>query len=139
MIQLVYVSTGRSPFADDALRALLAHARARNTQRDVTGMLLHQAGAFMQVLEGEVDIVDPLFAQIGRDPRHRHVVMLARTELETRNFGDWSMGFVDVRGTATRLPGFRRVGDLTQLIGDSAAIQSVVSAFRDGRWRQQAA
>jgi hypothetical protein len=139
MLQLVYVSSAITPFNDDALRVLLANARAANAANGVTGMLLHQAGAFLQVLEGEGLVVDQLYERISRDPRHAHIVLLTRGEIAQRNFADWSMGFVDVRGTAKRLPGFRTIGDLTGLAGNAAAIQRVVASFRDGRWRQAAA
>jgi hypothetical protein len=139
MLQLVYVSVAVAHFNDASLRTLLDKARVNNTAVEVSGMLLHQAGTFMQVLEGETSVVERVFERIGRDPRHKHVVLLTRRDVEARNFADWSMGFVDVRGTAKRLPGFRTVGDLSGLAGDTAAIQHVVAAFRDGRWRQEQA
>jgi hypothetical protein len=138
MLQLVYVSVARMPFTEASLRDLLAKARANNTTLGVSGMLLHQTGSFMQVLEGDKATIEPLYAKIGKDPRHERVVLLKRSDIDQRNFADWSMGFVDVRGTAKSLPGFRKIGDLTGLIGDSAAIQSVVASFRDGRWRHAA-
>jgi hypothetical protein len=138
MQQLVYVSTAITAFNDDALRVLLARARANNAALGVSGMLLHQAGTFLQVLEGESAVVDRLYERISHDPRHAHVLLLTRAEIGERNFADWSMGFVDVRGTAKRLPGFRSIGDLTGLAGNATAIQRVVTAFRDGRWRQVA-
>ena len=135
MHQLVYTSAASAPFTDIALRTLLAAARARNSAVDVTGLLLHQAGTFLQVLEGMAEPVEGLYQRIARDPRHQKVLVLNRRELAERNFADWSMGFVDIRGTANRLPGFRRIGDLTGLIGDTVAIEKVISSFRDGRWR----
>jgi Sensors of blue-light using FAD len=138
MLQLVYVSAAAVPFNDASLRTLLARARSKNAAVDVSGMLLHQAGTFMQVLEGEARVVETVFERISRDPRHKRVVLLMRRETE-RNFADWSMGFVDVQGTAERLPGFRAIGNLNGLAGDTVAIQSVIAAFRDGRWRQEQA
>jgi hypothetical protein len=138
MQQLVYVSNAVTTFNDDALRVLLARARSNNTALGVSGMLLHQTGTFLQVLEGEDSVVDRLYERISHDPRHAHVLLLTRDEIAQRNFADWSMGFVDVRGTAKRLPGFRTIGDLTGLAGNAPAIQRVVASFRDGRWRQAA-
>lgn len=138
MIQLMYVSTGTVAFDDVSLRKLLASARTANTAIDVTGMLLHQNGSFLQVLEGETAVVDPLFAKIGRDRRHQTVMMLARNEITARNFADWSMGFTDVRGSAEAIVGYRRIGELSGLLGDTKAIQRVVQSFRDGRWQRAA-
>jgi Sensors of blue-light using FAD len=138
MQQLVYVSTAIATFNDDALRVLLARARENNTTLGVSGMLLHQAGTFLQVLEGKAAAVDRLYERISHDPRHAHVLLLTRAEIAERSFADWSMGFVDVHGTAKRLPGFRTIGDLNGLAGNATAIQRVVASFRDGRWRQVA-
>jgi hypothetical protein len=139
VIRIVYVSTAAVAFADKDLRALLARARERNAAVGVTGMLLHHDGAFMQVLEGAPDAVDVVFARIGRDPRHRHVVLLDRRDADERSFPDWSMGFIDVYGTAQRLPGFRAVSDLVALAGNRAEIDRIVGAFRNGRWHQSTA
>lgn len=135
MIQLLYVSTATRPFDDAQLRALLALARQRNSQAGITGALLHQDGAFLQVLEGPTAPVEALYAKLGRDPRHQRVTLLARNEIPEANFPDWSMGFVDVKGSAALLPGFRRVGDLSGLVGDTHAVERVIQAFRGGRWR----
>jgi hypothetical protein len=138
MIQLLYVSVASEPFDDVALRALLALARKHNERVGVTGALMHQQGSFLQVLEGPAEIVDPLYVKIGRDRRHHRVIMLSRKSITEGNFPDWSMGFVDVKGTAAVLPGFRRIGDLAGLSGDTATVERVIAAFRDGRWRAAA-
>ncbi|HEY0252795.1 MAG TPA: BLUF domain-containing protein [Kofleriaceae bacterium] len=138
MIQLVYVSASATPFDDAALRRLLDAARTNNESLGVTGMLIHQRGAFLQVLEGDAGTVDTLFWKIGLDRRHKELIMLARTELDARNFPDWTMGFVDVRGSAQLLPGFRSIGDLSHLMGEPGAVERVVRAFRDGRWHRAA-
>ena len=62
--------------------------------------------------------------------------MLVRRDVEQRNFGDWSMGFVDAAASRTPLPGFRANVALTDLAGDSAATLRIVDGFRDGRSRQ---
>lgn len=138
MIQLLYVSTATRPFDDAKLRALLGLARERNSQAGITGALLHQEGSFLQILEGPTEPVEALYAKLGRDARHQRVTLLARNEIQDANFPDWSMGFVDVKGSAALLPGFRRVGDLGGLIGDTRAVEKVIQAFRGGRWRQAA-
>jgi hypothetical protein len=138
MIQMVYVSVAAHAFDDVKLRALLALARDNNRRAGITGALLHQEGSFLQVLEGPPEAVEPLFVKIGRDPRHQRVTLLARSELAEANFPDWSMGFVDVKGSAHLLPGFRHVGDLTGMIGDTRAIERVIQSFRAGRWQRAA-
>jgi hypothetical protein len=139
MLQLVYVSTATAPLSEVSLRALLAFARTRNAARGVTGMLLYQSGVFLQVLEGDRATVEATFAKIELDRRHRDVVTLWHGDIESRNFGDWSMGFVDVGAAAMALPGFRADMDLLDLVGDARSIERIVRGFRDGGWRQMQA
>ena len=134
----MYVSHATKPFTTQALAALLAKVRVANANAGVTGMLLHQDGTFLQVLEGEVAAVELVFAKIEHDPRHKHVVLLARLETRERTFSDWSMGYVDLTGTASHVIGYRRIGEQSDLNGDTQAIRRVVGSFREGRWRQAA-
>ena len=133
-VQLVYVSLATRPLPTSELVTLLQRARAHNATLGVTGVLLHQAGSFFQVLEGEPAVVDALYDKIGKDPRHRHVVLLLRQADVPRNFGDWSMGFIDVGGKAARLPGFRAGMAFSDLVGNPETVTKIVAEFRAGRW-----
>lgn len=136
VIQTIYTSRAATPFTGEQLRDLLSDARRRNTEVDVSGVLLYQKGSFLQILEGEDDRVAAIFTRIQRDARHRDVLLLLRREVTERSFQDWSMGFVDIGGRAATLPGFRKDAVLHDLAGDTATIDRVVAGFRDGRWRR---
>jgi hypothetical protein len=90
---LVYMSSATEPFDDDALEAVLAHARERNTEDGLTGLLLHRDGRFMQLLEGPYDAVLSTYRRILADDRHDSVRLLAEESIHTRRFPEWSMGF----------------------------------------------
>jgi Sensors of blue-light using FAD len=139
VIQLLYCSTAAKPFSPEALRALLVLARARNTAAEVSGMMLHIDGSFLQALEGEPSVVAALFGRISADPRHVRVQLLRREDITSRSFGDWSMGFVDASGQGASLPGYRQTAGFADLLGDPAMITRVVTEFRGGRWRSLAA
>ena len=96
MFQLVYVSNDAASFTAPQLVTLLKTSRVNNTRLNITGMLLHQRGRFLQVLEGEESAVRSLAAKIGRDPRHHTVVTLHTSVIAQRDFPDWSMGFHDL-------------------------------------------
>ena len=98
MFQLVYVSTATVSFSDDDLTALLEKSRTNNRPKWITGMLLHHAGCFLQVLEGEEAAVRALAARIANDPRHGQFVVLHEEHTDQRLFPDWSMGFRDLDG-----------------------------------------
>jgi hypothetical protein len=93
LIHLVYVSSACGDLDDAELDHILASAVRRNSQQQVTGILLYVGGNFMQVLEGEATAVDEVFAHIERDPRHTNIIVLEREPIPERSFGRWSMGF----------------------------------------------
>jgi len=107
----VYVSSAVGAWGTTELAALLGQSRAKNTALGVTGVLLHRDGTFMQVLEGEEDVVRPLYGRIAHDPRHADVVNVWGSLSTFRRFGDWSMGFRDLDSHPVDLPGYTRVLD----------------------------
>lgn len=107
MISLTYLSTATAPFSTSELSDLLTATRQRNQAAELTGMLLHVDGHFIQTLEGPEDAVDATFARIQADPRHRSVDVALREGIEARSFADWSMGFESLSPEeASELPGF---------------------------------
>ncbi len=107
----MYVSSAVGSWTSAELTALLGQARTKNTALGVTGVLLHREGTFMQVLEGEEDVVRPLYGSIAHDPRHADVVNVWGSLSPGRRFGDWSMGFRDLDAHPVDLPGYTEVLD----------------------------
>ena len=93
LVSLIYDSSSVTPFSEAELLRLLIGSRAKNTKLSVTGLLLYKQGEFMQVLEGEKQIVEKLFSLIEADPRHRGCTELRWEFIKQRSFPDWSMGF----------------------------------------------
>jgi hypothetical protein len=91
--RMLYVSGATRPMSPADLDAILAASRRNNEALDVTGLLLWAEGAFIQVLEGEADVVKRLAARIRNDNRHRNFMVLVEQESAERAFGRWSMGF----------------------------------------------
>eukprot|EP01062_Namystynia_karyoxenos_P066291 TRINITY_DN60251_c0_g1_i1.p1 TRINITY_DN60251_c0_g1~~TRINITY_DN60251_c0_g1_i1.p1 ORF type:complete len:604 (+),score=218.56 TRINITY_DN60251_c0_g1_i1:90-1814(+) len=93
LVMLVWVSTFSQPFEIGEV-AVIGHRSAdANRQRGVTGVLLFSltAGQFFQVLEGDADVVDKLYATIAADKRHRDVTLLRRQLVDARRFPQWPM------------------------------------------------
>ena len=91
MITLIYVSAAVKQFDDRELSDLLAVSRRNNAARNLTGMLCHADGNFMQALEGEADAVDALERTLEADPRHTGMIRILRYPIAERLFGNWSM------------------------------------------------
>jgi hypothetical protein len=107
MFHLVYASSATKSFTKPELQELLQKARRKNGELGLTGMLLYKDGNFMQVLEGQKDVVEKLAKTIEADDRHTGILVLLRRETKERNFADWSMGFRDLgEKTAVKIPGF---------------------------------
>ncbi|HWA98257.1 MAG TPA: BLUF domain-containing protein [Pirellulales bacterium] len=141
LINLVYMSAATRDFDSFELTALLAKAREKNSRLDVTGMLVYHDDAFLQVLEGHEPAVQSLYDRIKLDDRHTNCTVLLRSFIDQRNFGEWTMGFVNTKlyGPKT-LPGFSdffgRRFDAEAFKKNSAIAQKLLLGFRDGQWRQ---
>jgi hypothetical protein len=68
------------------------------------------------------------------------VLLLSKKHVKERNFGAWSMGFVEVDPVAAKLPGFVKLLEATvsflDLQGDAKLVTKLIDGFREGRWRQ---
>ena len=96
MFYLIYISSAVELMDDDALLFLLDQSREKNLTLDVTGMLVYQDGAFMQMLEGDKQVVLDLYKTICADSRHKGVMTMLTGDIQKRNFEDWSMGFCNM-------------------------------------------
>ncbi len=137
MLQLIYASAAVKPFTPQDLAALLAKARKKNSSMDISGMLLYHAGSFLQVLEGPEDAVTALFKVIEKDPRHTTVRVLFRDGVETGEFDEWAMGFVDTSKSAKALEGYLDYNtDTSSMLLDRTRAKKTLKMFQDGAWRQ---
>lgn len=93
LVSLVYVSFASNNMDESSLHEILRVSRENNQAAGLTGMLLYHNRLFIQALEGEESLVDPLFRKICKDPRHRNVVKIFKENIRERSFGDWAMGF----------------------------------------------
>ncbi|MEJ7731288.1 MAG: BLUF domain-containing protein [Polyangiaceae bacterium] len=138
VFQLIYVSAASARFSATDLALLLRKARDNNRKLGVSGLLIHDAGSFFQVLEGRESVVDALFARIGSDARHGRVRVLRREQVPNASFEAWSMGFVEgERLGLDRVPGFSEFLRKGSFEGAGVASQAhaLAMAFRDGRFR----
>jgi len=93
MYYLVYISQATHVFTERDLLDLLIKARHANSKAGVTGMLVFIRDRFIQLLEGEQDVVEALYDRIKKDARHKKVQILLEGNLPGRLFTNWSMGF----------------------------------------------
>jgi len=101
MHSLVYVSASDRRITGVDLQALMEQSRRHNAANDITGLLLHRSGTFLQFLEGSEAAVERLFASIEVDERHHDVVLVRRRTQPGRQFPNWTMEYGDVDPAST--------------------------------------
>lgn len=100
--QLLYISRASPEFRDlvaadpSALQTLGEQASRNNGSLGITGLLLYNAGNFMQLLEGDAFVIMDLFHAITRDQRHTQIERLAFGNAESRLFREWNMGVLNL-------------------------------------------
>lgn len=93
MYRIIYLSSAVNPMNDFELDELLLKAKNNNLRNNISGILLHIDGDFLQVLEGEKQNVIALFEKIKHDPRHQSILTVIEGKIQNRQFKDWSMGY----------------------------------------------
>ncbi len=95
-VRLLYVSRAVGPQTTTVTASILLTARRHNRANGITGVLCNGQGLYLQVLEGERNAVNALYAHIVADPRHTDVVLLHLAETTQRRYPDWSMAHVSL-------------------------------------------
>lgn len=91
-----YASIAPAPLSRLQLAAILETSLSANALAQVTGMLLHCDGSFLQVLEGPRAGVQGIVARIRRSPLHCDMHVLFDEPIGQREFGDWAMACKEV-------------------------------------------
>ncbi len=90
MLQVTYISTVARNMSDSLVDDILSVSRRNNAAVGVTGLLLFDGRRFLQALEGESMLVQRTYERIRSDARHKAIVLLSSSEVETRAFGQWA-------------------------------------------------
>lgn len=100
LYRLIYSSVARPPgeisnIEPTNVDAIQKKASKKNSEVDVSGVLISVRGVFIQILEGDPADIEPVFERICCDFRHSKVSLLEFGPAERRHFGEWSMVSVD--------------------------------------------
>ena len=132
--QLVYVSISDLEFDNQDIMNLLDVAREKNSQLDITGMLIYKDGIFMQLLEGKKEVVRNVYDNtIVHDRRHSNCRVILEAEGNERLFRSWTMAYKDVHESEHKL--LNNILPLFELKNqnidfDNETIMSVLKKFR---------
>ena len=93
--RIIYTSQASALFNKRDLLDLLHDARAYNAIDNITGLLMHSNGYFLQIIEGDSDAIENLYNRIVLDTRHFNVKLVQDSIIKNRLFSNWSMGCAD--------------------------------------------
>ena len=97
----------------------LHYARAFNKIDNITGILMHRRGAFLQVLEGNSEDVGNLLSRILSDPSHNKIKIILDASIDRRIFANGTMGCADFdKPELSLIPGIRTDLSDPQVIKD---------------------
>ena len=88
---LLYISRFFDPVDDKTLDDIRTQSSLLNRAAGVTGLLLSTSGYFCQFLQGSRVSVEETMQRISKDPRHKDIAVLLKTDLPETLFPDWSM------------------------------------------------
>lgn len=88
---VLFVSSSTQLITSEQFGQRMIPEIARNIERDLTGVLLHDDGNFMEYLEGPKDAVQHTFKEICSAGLHKGVMQMVNKPLEKREFGLWPL------------------------------------------------
>jgi hypothetical protein len=74
--RIIYRSPALERFSKRALLDMLHESRAFNTIDNISGVLIHKEGLFIEVIEGETIDLKNLFTRILKDHRHHKIEII---------------------------------------------------------------
>lgn len=144
--RIIYSSRASDPLSVEEAQTLLKDARNGNARRNVSGVLIYKDEIFLQVLEGEHDVLERLMRNIIADSRHCDVEVIRDSPIDKRDFDAWRMAYLSPSESELArwvgLEGATSVNEMLAHIRRSGAVMpglllSLVSAL-DSRSRDRA-
>jgi hypothetical protein len=95
---ICYSSKAADNLQKEGLESIYNTTYTNNSIRNVTGILLFELGNFFQVLEGEKDIIIPIYEEkIKKDPRHHSIFEIINKPKQKALFLDYRTDFNIIR------------------------------------------
>ena len=90
---ICYVSNANN-LLNFEIKELMEYSARRNLEKNISGILLNNAGNFFQYMEGEKKAVKELFyKKIKEDTRHKNTIVLIEKEIDHLYFKGYKTGF----------------------------------------------
>jgi hypothetical protein len=93
LTRIIYLSSAINDLTDQDLMDLLQKSRDYNLKHNITGVLFHVDGNFIQIIEGEDQDIQHLYHKISLDYQHKNLIKVIEDHISTRQFDNWLMGY----------------------------------------------
>lgn len=90
--RLVYVSTPADGVSVSTVAEIVRGARIKNMKKSIFGYLCANSDYFIQCLEGDEALVNALYKNIAKDPRHHSIELKQCEPCQSHFFSQWNMG-----------------------------------------------
>ena len=126
---IVYFSTWKEPFQEQDLVATLERSRQNNAVDDITSVTLYVRGNIIQVLEGQQEAVEALYARIEQDHQHTNVSKVLSRPIQKRLFAGSALAYETI--TTRQLEELKTVVDLdtSEESGEGPIILKLIKTF----------
>ncbi len=122
MFSIVYRSIALPHFNRNEIKQMVKKAVAFNKKEDITGCLLHYNGKFVQLIEGEKELVTSLYGRIKEDHSHKDIILLNSEPSLFRMFKEWNMIYSNLEDDTERVIQKRSIFE--SIFHDSEAIST---------------
>ena len=117
--ELIYNSIADLDITEKDIKDILKEAIDFNSKNKITGCLLFHNMEFLQILEGEREIILELYGKLLKDKRHNTVTLINQAEISSVLFSDWSMAFKELSDSdMLSLKNHINIKDFHQLINN---------------------
>jgi hypothetical protein len=97
MYTICYISSARADITENELTQLFGTTENNNTGKNITGILLYESGKFLQVLEGDEQVLKSLYEKIEADSRHNNIFVILNQPCKRRIFENYASRFSIVK------------------------------------------
>lgn len=92
---ICYVSTASGNVKEEDIKKLLDSTARYNNAHDIRGILLYAEGNYFQILEGEKKLVEEIYSDIQKDPRHQNIIQVVGKDLKQGAFDGYKAEMVN--------------------------------------------
>lgn len=93
---ICYVSTANG-LDEFQVQKLLSTTESKNNKQNISGILIHNSGNFLQYIEGSEENVKSLYYEkICKDTRHKNSIVLIEKSIRDLYFIGYEIGFTSI-------------------------------------------